>query len=258
MLALSPITEICTRRRNLFYPKCSILDIGFHFDAIPELCLAMASTMARTPSPLFPRELPSEKVILPAQAKRAIWIDFEGYVKEAPALIGVLIDGEFEQILLDDRFAGAASYGGAKPMRVIPGTKMISDLLKRAISEDRKIVAFSSLEKEQCLRWYGTDISSVYVNAKSVAKRWAKTVRPGEKIRTLKDFEALAGFQRSKDTGFRRNTSCLNAALRDLRRYGELHNPSPKRHWTNLRKHNRQDVEAMQHIVLQTFHSSDL
>jgi hypothetical protein len=209
--------------------------------------------MIRASSPLFPRELPSEKVISRVHATTAIWIDFEGYVKEAPSLIGVLIDGEFEQILLDDRFAGAASYGEAKPMRVIPGKKMISDLFQRAISEERKIVAFSSLEKEQCLRWYEIDISSVYVNAKSVAKRWAKNVAPGVKPRTLKDFEGLTQFHRSQDTGFRRNTSCLNAALRDLARYGELHNRSPKRHWTNLKKHNRQDVEAMQHIVLQTF-----
>jgi hypothetical protein len=36
----------------------------------------------------------------------------------------------------------------------------------------------------------------------------------------------------------------------------ELRNPAPKKHWTNLRKHNRQDVEAMKHIVMATFNPS--
>ena len=202
------------------------------------------------PAPFFKKVLPSERRINLVEAERAIYIDFEGYVKEAPALIGILIEDDFEQIVLDEKFRGAAAY--KDPIAVIPGETVISDLLARSTSEDRKIVAFSTLEKEQCMHWYRVDISQRYVNAKSIAGRWARKVNPEVRCRTLKDFEIFTGFQRSRDTGYQKNTSCLNAALRDLDSYGELRNPAPKKHWTNLRKHNRQDVEAMKHIVMAT------
>lgn len=190
------------------------------------------------------------------QAIKAIYIDFEGFVKEPPALIGVLVEDHFYQILLDSRYAGAADYKDTMPVE--EGKVFIERLQRQSIEEDRKIVAFSVLERDQCLRWYGTDISEQYVNAKQVAGRWARKVKPEVRCRTLKDFEMLTGFERSKDTGFKKNTSCLSAALRDLSRYGRLQNIAPKRHWTNLRKHNRQDVEATRHIVLATFAARDL
>jgi hypothetical protein len=211
--------------------------------------------MMERPPPLFKKSLPSEKRINKAEADRAFYIDFEGFVKEAPAMIGILVENHFEQIVLDAKFRGAAAY--KDPMTVMSGESVISNLLSRSLAEDRKIVAFSTLEKEQCMRWYGVNISQSYVNAKSVAGRWARKVSPKIRCRTLKDFEVLSGYERSRDTGYRKNTSCLNAALRDLERYGELQNTAPKKHWTNLRKHNRQDVEAMKHILLVTF-SSDL
>lgn len=211
--------------------------------------------MKERPPTLFKKSLPSEKRIDAAEADRAFYIDFEGFVKEAPAMIGILVENHFEQIVLDTKFRGAAVY--KEPMAVMSGESVISNLLSRSLAENRKIVAFSTLEKEQCMRWYGIDISQSYVNAKSVAGKWARKASVKIRYRTLKDFEVLTGYERSRDTGYRKNTSCLKAALRDLERYGELHNTAPKKHWTNLRKHNRQDVEAMKHILLVTL-SSDL
>ena len=208
--------------------------------------------MSDRPPPLFAKSLPSEKRISRLDAERAIYIDFEGFVKEAPALIGIQVEESFIQLVLDERLSGAAKYKNA--IDVMSGQQVISDLVARSVQEDRRIVAFSSFEKEQCLRWYHVDISSHYVNAKSVAGRWVRKVNPETRCRTLRDFEVFTGYQRSRDTGRQRNTSCLNAALRDLDRYGELHNAAPKRHWTNLLKHNRQDVEAMKHVVIATFH----
>ena len=209
--------------------------------------------MSNRPPPHFGKSLPTEKKISLAEAERAIYIDFEGFEKEAPALLGVLIDRSFEQFILDEKFQGAATY--KNPMRFVPGAQLIGELLDQSIKEERKIVAFSAHEKEQCMRWYQIDISTQYVNAKSVAGRWARKVNPKVRCRTLKDFENFTGFQRSRDTGYQKNTSCLNAALRDLNSYSELRNPAPKKHWTNLRKHNRQDVEAMKHIVMATFNT---
>jgi hypothetical protein len=62
------------------------------------------------PAPLFAKSLPSEKKISLAEAERVIYIDFEGFVKEAPALIGIQVEDNFEQLVLDARFSGAAAY----------------------------------------------------------------------------------------------------------------------------------------------------
>ncbi len=210
--------------------------------------------MRDRPTPQFTKSLPSEKKISLAEAERAIYIDFEGFEKDAPALLGVLIDGAFEQIILDEKFQGAASY--QNPMRFVPGKQLISELLDRSIKEDRRIVAFSAHEKEQCMRWYQIDISKQYVNARIVARMLSKGIEREEKPRTLKEYEQLTGFVRKKDTGQRLNTKCLREALKDLERYGALLNKGRRTGWTKLREHNRQDVEAMKHIVMATFNPS--
>ena len=207
--------------------------------------------MSDRPPPHFQKSLPTEKKISLAEAERAIYIDFEGFEKEAPALLGVLIDGSFEQIILDEKFRGAATY--KNPMRFVPGKQLISELLDRSIKEKRRIVAFSAHEKEQCMRWYQIDISNQYVNAKTVARALSKNIEGGTKPKTLKQYEQLTGFERKKDTGVRLNTKCLREALVDLDRYGELRTKGRKTGWTKLREHNRQDVEAMKHIVMATF-----
>ena len=209
--------------------------------------------MSSRPPPHFQKSLPTEKKISFAEAERAIYIDFEGFEKETPALLGVLIDGSFEQIILDEKFQGAATY--KNPMRFVPGRQLIGELLDQSIKEKRKIVAFSAHEKEQCMRWYQIDISNQYVNAKIVARALSKNIESGTKPKNLKQYEQLTRFHRKRDTGEMLNTKCLREALKDLERYGELRNKGRRTGWTKLREHNRQDVEAMKHIVMATFNT---
>jgi hypothetical protein len=141
--------------------------------------------MSDRPEPYFRASLPTEKKISLSDAERAIYIDFEGFEKEAPALLGILIDEVFEQIILDEKFQGAATY--KNPMRFVPGKQLISELLDRSIKEDRRIVAFSAHEKAQCMRWYQIDISKQYVNARIVARMLSKDIEREEKPRTLRE-----------------------------------------------------------------------
>lgn len=198
----------------------------------------------------FQNSLPSEKNITKLEAQRAIYIDFEGFIKLPPAMIGILMDDEFTQVILDSSYHGTLAYNPS--IDVADGKHLISKLADVAVSENRKIVAFSSLEKEQCIHWYGIDISPYYVNAKLVAASAYRKNKVSQESRpkTLADFEKVYGFSRLQDTGFQKNTKCLRSALRDLEKYGELKNPSPRRDWTRLLKHNRQDVLATKFITL--------
>jgi hypothetical protein len=51
--------------------------------------------MIERPPPLFKKSLPSEKRIDKAEADRAFYIDFEGCVKSAPAMFGILVENHF-------------------------------------------------------------------------------------------------------------------------------------------------------------------
>jgi hypothetical protein len=45
---------------------------------------------------------------------RAIWIDFEGFEGQSPAMLGILAGGELEQVVLDPRLAEAARAKGRR------------------------------------------------------------------------------------------------------------------------------------------------
>ena len=66
------------------------------------------------------------------EASSAIYIDFEGFTDQAPALIGILKDNVFTQVVLDDRLKSAAE---AKDLRVDTGSNVLSELLSQAEKE---------------------------------------------------------------------------------------------------------------------------
>ncbi len=133
----------------------------------------------------------------------------------------------------------------------LPTEKKIS----LAEAERAIYIDFEGFEKEQCMRWYQIDISNQYVNAKIVARALSKNIESGTKPKKLKQYEQLTRFHRKRDTGEMLNTKCLREALKDLERYGELRNKGRRTGWTKLREHNRQDVEAMKHIVMATLNT---
>lgn len=202
-------------------------------------------------APYFKKNLSSEGRINKDEAKKAIYIDFEGFVKEAPSLVGVLIENNFVQVVLDETLKIAADF---KQLATINGKDYMQSIIALALKENRKIIAFSNLEKEQCFYWYGFDISNIYINANTIAKKWKKNFLPEikEKCSGLKDYEKLTGFKRGRDTGDQKNTSCIRAIRRDLEKWGTLKNKGPKRHWTNLLKHNKNDIYGMQFVIFRS------
>lgn len=111
------------------------------------------------------------KQISLTEAQRAIFIDFEGFVKETPSLISISIEKSFEQIVLTEDLRPAAN---AKNLRFIDGNTLIKQLVNQAKKENRRIVAFSTHELTKCREYFNVDLSPFYCNANSVAKAWKR------------------------------------------------------------------------------------
>ena len=203
--------------------------------------------------PFFTETLVSEKTITKQDAERAIYIDFEGFEAREPSLIGVSIDSHFEQVILSISLRSAAK---AKGLAIRDGKEYLNELFNLAIKENRKIVAFSSHEKEQCHKWYGLNISQVYVNANLISKAWYRKTYPlpREKITGLKDYLKLIGVYRGDYLGVRQTTQRIKAVEDMLERKGEyeLLTRVNKAKWTKLLEHNKIDVEGMKSLVLKT------
>lgn len=202
------------------------------------------------PIPFF-STLQSEKTISISEAERAIYIDFEGFSEKAPSLIGIQCEDKFWQVVLTDDLALAAA---AKDILVCDGKQVISDLFNRARSEHRKIVAYSSFEKEQCYKWYQIDISSAYVNANLVAKSWKKVAHPKIRVSGLKDYLKLVNYPRGDYLGIKQSTQRIASVSEMLAKRNSFDALTPvvKAKWTKLLEHNKIDVEGMKFLVLRT------
>jgi hypothetical protein len=197
----------------------------------------------------FFKTLPSEKKISKVDVERAIYIDFEGFMKHPPSLIGIMCEDDFWQVVLVEDLILAAQ---AKNIKFDDGKNLISNLIHRAVDEDRKIVAYSSFEKEQCHRWYDLDISSLYVNANLVARSWKKIAFPQEKISGLKDYLKLINYPRGDHLGIKQSTQRIKSVSEMIAKKGsyELLTTTQKGKWTRLLNHNRIDVEGMKALML--------
>jgi hypothetical protein len=185
------------------------------------------------------------------EAKRAIYIDFEGFMKESPALLGVLVDNSFEQIVFDTELRDAAR---ATALRISALSVEGARILDQGLSERRYIVAYSLLEQLQLARWANLDISGQYKNARAVAQRWRSRFHPDAAANGngLKDYFKLIGVERGRHLGDRKSTKWIRAVrngLRTNRTFDGL-TSTQKAFWTKLLQHNRIDCEGMRTLIV--------
>ena len=133
------------------------------------------------------------------EAQRAIYFDVEGRApkkrgaaERSPVLAGVLIDGQYQAILLKDDLRGAAEAKGLECMSL---EEVLVNLRKRANEEGRKIIYFTSKEKA-LFSEMGEDVSGLAVDLrelckenetyKRVRKEWKKNTKKFESKKTPK------------------------------------------------------------------------
>ena len=187
--------------------------------------------------------------LTPEMVRRAIYIDFEGFMDKAPSLIGVAINSKFYQVALDDGLRLAAD---AKKIPVRSGDQLARGLLERAMRENRRIVAFSPCEKRICRKYYQLDLSPVYADANRVVKRWVAKAYPELKRRpkSLKAYLRLIGYKRATCLGERQAAQRIRAVRGMCLKRGsyEALTGCVKAKWTKLLEYNKIDVLGMREL----------
>jgi hypothetical protein len=198
---------------------------------------------------LSPEARRFEGSLTPEMVRRAIYIDFEGFLDKAPSLIGVAINSKFYQVVLDEGLRLAAD---AKKIPVRSGNQLVRDLLERAMREKRRIVAFSPCEKQICRKFYQLDLSPVYADANRVVKRWvAKAyIELKRRPKSLKAYLRLIGYERATCLGERQAAQRIRAVRGMCMRRGsyEALTGCVKAKWTKLLAYNKIDVLGMREL----------
>lgn len=121
-------------------------------------------------------------ILRPTEARRAIYVDFEGNKHMDPTLLGVSVERGVERWIVEPRFDDCSSRHKA-PARTGELRTLALRLLDLAEREDRLIVSWSrhdyrlistvldSAEEQRRL-------DTVYRNAIRTARRWRKIYRP--------------------------------------------------------------------------------
>jgi hypothetical protein len=162
--------------------------------------------------------------------KKAIFIDFEGFMNKPPALIGYLYDQKFVQIIFDDALKPAAL---AKGLPVREGKVEVANLLMFAKHEGRRIVAYTQFDKNVAFEQFGVDLSPVYADARLIAVKWLRRLKsthptwrethPNWDIeKTPKSFLELIGYDRPPHLGLEKTTSRIKHVRDQLITWGSF------------------------------------
>lgn len=186
-----------------------------------------------------------------AEAKRAIYVDCEGFANKPPSLIGILCEDDFQQVVLDPALAPAAD---AKGLEVHSLNHVVTDVVNRCRAEGRVLVGYSLHELDLFHSYGGVDCSSVYRDAKRIATRWWNRTHPDARRedRSLKSFLADIDFELPSWLGIQKATARLRTVLEGLARHKqyELLTAVTKGKWTKLLGYNRFDCDGMNALVM--------
>ena len=201
---------------------------------------------------MAPYKKKQDYYITKSQVCNGIYIDFEGFKDAIPAFTGILIEGEFLQIVHEPILESAAK---AKKLPLLPFKRTIEWIVKKAKKEDRNIIAYSSHELAVASRFStaGLEMSDFYKDARKIAKKWFNKYHYGESINGwgLKDFMEYLKDPMPSYFGHLKATKKLKYVIDMLpqkRSYDEL-TPAAKKHWTNLLKYNKWDCRAVYKLL---------
>lgn len=186
-----------------------------------------------------------------SEADRAIYIDLEGFTGKSPALIGVLMDDDFEQIVLDDRLTSAAT---AKKLRTSSLAEEIQRLQLCCAETDRVLVAYSLHELNVIREHALIDVGDIYRNGRKLATRFKTLVLPNVAVkdRGLKTFLKLIGFTIPKGLEAGQATQWLGYVTDMIQRRGSYAKLTrvAKGKWTKLLGYNEYDCRGLKALVL--------
>lgn len=198
--------------------------------------------------------------LTPKQARRALYVDFEGRMKSAPVLLGCTRKSGIKaipmvwQAVTDRHFESLAGHDGIEMLELADAVERI---LQRAEARNRLIVAWSEHEldvvRDYCPEKLGR-FQSRYVNARYVAVHWRNKCHDGQKPASnrLSAYLALIGHEVPGTAG-PGNVGTTIARLRkslDKASSGASVTANQWDRWGDLREHNRHDCAGMRKVCL--------
>jgi hypothetical protein len=138
-------------------------------------------------------------VITPQEARRGVYLDFEGHLEGPPVLAGRLIgESDFAWTVFDETFFGAARDGTERAATGNLGD-YLEDLVSLCEKQDRRLICFTEHELD-VIRTVGGALfqraCSLYRNTNLLAKQWFTTCQP-ETYTRLKREAAKREFRRT-------------------------------------------------------------
>lgn len=209
--------------------------------------------------------------ITTGDARRAIYLDFEGTVVDPASFLGVAIEGEWHVYVLEEMLWETCGDGNRQEV-CEPATLHDALWLIRSIAEteSRLVIAYSSRELDEIrnhltegseeMAWWESNL----INAAPIARRWARRhavtlPRPRRRkgLRTtrwpLAGFMAAVGHEVPLHLGPGNSASRIREVRRQIAVRGSFDalTPVAKAKWTKALDHNRHDCLGLA-AVMQT------
>jgi hypothetical protein len=201
--------------------------------------------------------------LTPEQARRAIYLDFEGRKDEPPVILGTLWvsrqgrEPTVRQYVVDPAFRSAAK----PPIRFSSLAGQLESLLRRAERQHRVLIGWSEHEV-RVVQKYCPDLAapfvSIYRDARRDARVWRSTLHPeidvpkvGTQPRHRLIVYAAAVGHENPDLG----EKAIGATLRELRarlssRPFDRQSAGLKARWAQVLAHNENDLRATWAVAL--------
>ncbi len=127
------------------------------------------------------------------EARRAIWLDFEGGINKLPSLAGVLVEGRYSAIILHPDFGSLA-----KTRKLVHKSfgDFVGDTLSTASQEERVIAAWSEHELNQMEGFDDGILEACYRNANKLVLKFFKNKPTFKKLK--KKIKKADGWYKNK------------------------------------------------------------
>ena len=208
-------------------------------------------------SPAKPIRYKTSKVkITSADAKSAIYLDYEGNKDKSPTLLGWAVSGKYKAAIVEPLFATCADRFRAKGIYAEDHANLVLRLITQAEDEKRLIVSWSEHDFNQMAMVLKPDdihrLLLVYRNAIRTARPWHQMKYgklPGSA--TFDYFESLTEYVGPEKFGLGLVGEALRLIRNQLKEGRDYSGLSDKARgdWVKIVKHNRHDLIGMVHVL---------
>ncbi len=195
---------------------------------------------------------PDIKRISAAEARRAIFVAFEGVRNESPAIVGVLTEEDFIQFVCDRTLMPAAAEKDLPLLDFAEAADLVSS---RCRSETRHLVADSADILSTFNRLGPVDLTERFIDGLQLAATWVADSHPDFKMPQplrLADLLPLVSFPRAPVLGHQKSAKRLRAVRMMIERKGSYEEltGTVKGQWTKLLQHNESACRGLQAAVV--------